>query len=97
MKNADKIKSILKGKKSLLRAKFGVKAIGLFGSYVTGEQKRGSDIDILVEFHESPDFFGFLELERFLHGLLKTKVDLVSKKALKPHIGRCILEQVEYI
>lgn len=97
MKNAEKIKSILRAKKPLLESAYGVKSIGLFGSFVRGEQKKNSDIDILVEFRVAPDFFGFLELEEYLHGALKAKVDIVSKKALKPHIGKRILEQVEYV
>ena len=71
-----------------------MKTIGVFGSYVRGEQKRESDIDVLVEFEEPVGLFEFMDLEAYLTGLLDVKVDLVSKKALKPHIGQHILEEV---
>jgi predicted nucleotidyltransferase len=71
-----------------------VKTIGVFGSYVRGEQKRGSDVDVLVEFEEPVGLFEFMDLEDYLSELLGVKVDLVSKKALKPHIGENILQEV---
>lgn len=82
--------------KPTLREKFEVEAIGVFGSYVRGEQKRGSDVDVLVEFSEDAHmgFFKFLDLEEFLSRKLGVKVDLVTKDALKPYIGKCILQEV---
>ena len=58
------------------------------------KQKDISDIDILVEFYEPIGFFAFLDLEEYLTGLFNTKVDLVSKKALKPRIGKYILQEM---
>jgi predicted nucleotidyltransferase len=52
MKTLEEIKKILKQHKRELKEKYGVKEIGIFGSYVRGEQKKKSDIDILVEFYE---------------------------------------------
>ena len=71
-----------------------MKTIGVFGSYVRGEQKRQSDVDVLVEFEEPVGLFEFMDLEMYLTDLLGVKVDLVSKKALKPHIGERILKEV---
>lgn len=71
-----------------------VKYLGVFGSYIRNEQKRGSDLDILVEFYETPSLFQFIRLEHYLGELLGTKVDLVMKDALKPAIGRQILKEV---
>jgi predicted nucleotidyltransferase len=88
------IKSTLYKHKLFLVDRFKVKTIGVFGSYVRGEQKDGSDIDILVEFSEPVGFFAFLDLEEYLTGLLGVKVDLVSKKALKPRIGKHILQEL---
>lgn len=85
---------ILKKHKSVIEKRFKVKEIGIFGSYVRGEQKNISDIDILVEFYEPVGFFAFLDLEEYLTGLFNTKVDLVSKKALKPRIGKYILQEM---
>jgi hypothetical protein len=82
--------------KTELKRKFKVKTIGVFGSYVRGEQKQGSDVDILVEFSEDAEigFFKFLDLEEFLSRKLGVKVDLVTKNALKPYIGERILQEV---
>lgn len=71
-----------------------MKTLGVFGSFVRGEQTQGSDIDVLVEFAEPIGLFEFMALENYLTDLLGTKVDLVSKKALKPHIGKRILQEV---
>jgi len=94
MKSLKEIRIILKKHKSIIEKRFKVKEIGIFGSYIRGEQKDISDIDILVEFYEPIGFFSFLDLEEYLTGLFNTKVDLVSKKALKPRIGKYILQEM---
>ena len=96
MKPADRIMAILRRELGTLRKIYNVKGIGLFGSYVRGEQKKGSDIDILVEFQQPISLFKFLEMEEHLGELLGGKVDLVSRKALKPRIGRRILSEAVY-
>ena len=77
-----------------LRREYAVASLGLFGSYVRGEQRKGSDLDVLVEFSEVPGMLRFLDLERDLSHLLGVSVDLVHKEALKPSIGKRILEEV---
>jgi len=69
----------------------------VFGSVVKGEERKGSDIDILVEFRRTPDFFEFLRLEEYIKNLLGARVDLVTKEALNPYIGKRILEEVVYL
>ena len=96
MKTLEQIKGILVLHKETLKSRFKVKEIGVFGSFARGEQRKKSDIDILVEFREPVDFFEFLDLEDYLENLLDSKIDLVSKKALKPYIGKRILEEVVY-
>jgi len=93
-KSLDRIKEILKKHEKELKEKYGIKEIGIFGSYLRGEAKEESDLDILVEFEKTIGFFKFLELEEYLSNLIGIKVDLVSKKALKPHIGKYILKEV---
>ena len=85
---------ILKGVLPGLAERYSVKSMGVFGSYVRNEQESGSDVDILVEFHDPPGLLGCLELEGHLEELLGVRVDLVMKGALKPRIGRRILEEV---
>ncbi|MBO8182558.1 MAG: nucleotidyltransferase family protein [Archaeoglobus sp.] len=90
----EEIVKVIEKHKDELKEKYGVKKIGIFGSFVRGEAKEDSDVDILVEFEKPIGFFKFLELEDYLGSLIGRKVDLVSKKALKPHIGKYILEEV---
>lgn len=94
MKNLSEIKRILSSHKDYLKKNYNVKYIGIFGSFVRGEQKKTSDVDILVDFNSPIDFFEFIKLEEELSKLLGIKVDLVSKKALKPYIGKYILKEV---
>jgi predicted nucleotidyltransferase len=82
------IKRKLEGLKPELMANFKVKYIGVFGSYVRGEEKKGSDLDVLVEFED------FARPENLLSEKLGVKVDLVEKSTLKPRIGKRILEEV---
>jgi predicted nucleotidyltransferase len=91
------IESVLKAHKQELREEYGVKKIGIFGSFIRNENKKNSDIDILVEIGIPMGFFKFLGLERYLSHLLGVKVDLVTKNALKPHIGRQILDEIRYV
>jgi predicted nucleotidyltransferase len=96
MKTLKEIKIQLQMLKPLLSERYGVETIGVFGSYTRGEQTKKSDIDVLVTFREDahPGFFKFLDLEELLTKKLDIKVDLVSKDALKPFIGKHILEEV---
>ena len=76
-----------------LQARYGVESLGIFGSYVRQEQSQRSDLDILVTFSETPSLLTFVALENDLSDLLGVSVDLVMKSALKPHLGRRILEE----
>ncbi|MEK7400068.1 MAG: nucleotidyltransferase family protein [Candidatus Poribacteria bacterium] len=77
--------------------KYKVKSLGIFGSYVRGEQKKRSDLDVLVEFAEPIGLFEYIALERELGERTGKKVDLVMKTALKPRIGKHILAEVRYL
>ncbi|MHB1252780.1 MAG: nucleotidyltransferase family protein [Candidatus Humimicrobiaceae bacterium] len=94
MEKLAEIRNIINSSRYDLVNKYKVKEIGIFGSFVRGQQSKKSDIDILVEFSEPIGFFEFLDLEEYLEKILKNKVDLVSKKALKPNIGKHIIEEV---
>jgi len=97
MKRLRDIKAILTEHKPEIQKRFKVKEIGIFGSYRRGQQKRKSDVDVLVEFSEPVGLFEFMDLEEHLQSLFGIRVDLVSKKALKPAIGERILKEVVYI
>ena len=97
MLNLEEIEAILKSHRRELEEKFGVKEIGVFGSYVRGEATERSDVDILVDFYEVPSLLGFIELEEYLEDLLGIKVDLVMKSSLKPKIGEHVGRKVIYV
>jgi len=97
MGKIEEIKRELEELKPILREKFKVKSIGLFGSYIRGEVTRKSDLDVLVEFSEPIGFFEFIELEDFLSEKLDVKVDLVMEKTLKPRIKDRILKEAVYV
>ncbi len=97
MTEVEKITKKLKENMPTLREKYRVKTLGIFGSYIRGEQKKKSDVDILVEFEKPLGLLEFVGLELQLSKLLGKKVDLVMKTALKPKIGKHILEEVQYI
>ncbi|ODS34348.1 MAG: hypothetical protein SCARUB_00479 [Candidatus Scalindua rubra] len=94
MSEIEGIKSKIRKIMPILRDKYKIKMIGVFGSYIRGEQKKRSDIDILVEFYEAIDLFTFVELEEFLSEALGIKVDLVMKDTLKHRIRDGILNEV---
>ena len=97
MKTLEEIKNILIQHKKELRQKYNVGEIAIFGSHARGKPKEKSDVDILVEFEEPIGLFDFLDLEERLGQMLGAKIDLVSKKALKPHIGKYILNEAVYL
>ena len=70
-----------------------VERLQLFGSYVRGEEKAGSDLDILVNFSETPSLLEFIALENYLSDVLGVKVDLVMSQALKEPLQHIILEE----
>ncbi|KYC46496.1 MAG: Nucleotidyltransferase domain protein [Candidatus Methanofastidiosum methylothiophilum] len=97
MKSLEEIERLIEEHKDEITARYYVKEIGLFGSYLKGQANPKSDLDILVEFEKTPGLFDFLDLEEYLTDLLGIKVDLVMKKSLKPYIGKIILNEVKYI
>ena len=91
------IKRAIKSNKKFLRQQYGVKEIGIFGSFARGEQKRKSDVDVLVDFDNVPDLIKFIELERKLQRLLGMKVDLVRKQAIRDELKDSILRELKIV
>ncbi|MCK5735626.1 MAG: nucleotidyltransferase family protein [Spirochaetaceae bacterium] len=98
MTTLDQIKRILTQKKPIL-AKAGIKEIGVFGSFVRGEQKPESDLDILIDIERpaAMDLLTLITLEQELSEDLGVSVDLVLKSMLRPALGRTILSEVQYL
>ena len=97
MKNFDEIMKQLQTHKQNLKDDYGVISVGIFGSYVRGEQTEKSDVDMLVELEKPVGLVKFIQLENHISNLLGIKVDLATKKALKPYIGQRILREVRYV
>jgi predicted nucleotidyltransferase len=99
MRTLGEIKIQLESLKPILKDKFQVETIGIFGSYSQGQQQQKSDVDILITFAEPNDIdlLDFIDLKQFLSRKLKTKVDLVEGKSLKHKIKDKILQETIYI
>jgi len=92
--------AILKQNRDYLSAKYGVKRIGVFGSYAKGQPSDESDVDIVVEF-ERPIGFRFVEFAEYLERLLGQDVDVLTPAGLRgiriAHIARDIAESIVYV
>jgi uncharacterized protein len=97
MKKIDHVKKILKKHKEELKEKYKIIEIGIFGSYVRGQQKKRSDIDILVKFKEPVSLFSLIGAEIYLSELLNTKVDLIPKADIRSELKEAILKETVYI
>ena len=98
MKNTNKIStseilSILASLKAEARQRFKAEIKGVFGSYVRGEQKPGSDLDVLVEFEEGANLLDLVGLADFLEEKLNLKVDVVPESALREEIKGIVLKE----
>jgi len=85
-------------KNSKMIKSFGVSKLGVFGSFITGNLKNESDVDLLVEFYpEHKSYDNYINLSYYLEGLLGRKVELVTPQSLSKYIGPHILKQTEYV
>jgi uncharacterized protein len=96
MKTLSEIQELLKEQTPHLQQQYGVKIIGVFGSYVRNEQRHDSDIDILIELEKPPriTLIDLVELEHELSDILGVKVDIALRQNLRRRIGKRILEEV---
>ena len=90
--NRTTVLDTLAAQRAKIQGVFGVKYLGLFGSAARDDMRRGSDIDLLVEFVQSPTFDSYIELQTYLEQILSTKVDLVTVGGLKPR-ARSLVER----
>ncbi|MBM4241948.1 MAG: nucleotidyltransferase family protein [Euryarchaeota archaeon] len=91
-----KVIELLKEHEKELKERYSVIRIGVFGSYVRGEERETSDIDLLVEFAE-PTFDNFMDLVFFLEDLFGKKVDLITPKSISPYISPSIQKEVVWV
>ena len=81
MKTLQEIESILRDQKPILKQKFGVLEIGIFGSFVRGEQKDTSDLDLLIDFEEPIGLIRYVGLQNYLSDKVGERVDWSQSQA----------------
>lgn len=98
MKTRDQILTFLSQNKKLLRDKYHIVRIGLFGSYARGDQNANSDIDLIVEFEENTQnlYELKLQLKDFFRSHLGVEIDICREKYIKPRIKSSILKETVY-
>lgn len=98
MLDKSKILQILRNKKELL-TRYGIKSIGLFGSYSKNEQHEDSDIDILIDFYpEQETFDNLMTIYNILENTFRNyKIEIVTRNGLSKYIGSFILKETEYV
>ncbi|MCI0454652.1 MAG: nucleotidyltransferase family protein [Candidatus Dadabacteria bacterium] len=93
MQTLEEIKTIINRHKDEIKSKYAVKEIGIFGSYVKGEQKETSDVDILVDFEKPVSLLHIVSLENYLSDIVGIKVDILPKKNIRAELKEFILEE----
>lgn len=93
MKTLEEIKVIIAKHEDEIKGKYGLKEIGIFGSYVKGKQEETSDVDILVEFEKPVSLLQIVSLENYLSDIVGIKVDVVPKKNIRAELKESILRE----
>jgi uncharacterized protein len=95
--NKEGLLSILALHRSAIK-EFGVKQLGLFGSFVRNEQRTESDIDFLVDFEpEQYKYRNFISLAYYLEDLLGRRVEVITRSGLSPYLAPHILKELENV
>lgn len=94
MKELNEIKEMLRKNKGVIEKEFKAEIVGIFGSYARGEQKRESDVDIIVRFKEGATLLDLVGLADFIEEKLGIKADIVSERAIRPELKERILKEV---
>jgi uncharacterized protein len=91
--NLEQVREKLHEQLPVLRQKFSVKSLSIFGS-VARRDPQPNDLDLLVEFYDVPGLFGFISLENYLSDILGVKVDLLTLDSLKPRVSRNVVKEM---
>lgn len=95
MYTTDQILKILRDKKPHLQKKYPLSELGIFGSYARGDFNETSDIDILVDFNDRIDGFDYIRLAHELEDAFSHKIDVVSRRGIKPqylpYVEKCLI------
>lgn len=93
----EKLRAKLRAEMPYLSQRYSVERLGIFGSYVRGEETEESDLDLLVTFTEKPDLFDYVDLERHLENVLDLPVDIGMPSELKAFARSQAEQEVEYL
>ena len=94
VKDFDEIRKILRKNEDIIARDFKAEIVGIFGSYARGEQRKESDVDIVVRFKEGASLLDLVGLADFLEEKLGIKVDVVSERAIRPELKDHILKEL---
>jgi predicted nucleotidyltransferase len=94
MRTLEEVRSELRAILPELRARWPIASLGVFGSYVRGEQGEDSDLDLLVDLDRPVSLFTFLEMEEEIGRRLGLRVEMVTRPALRPYAGDSILREL---
>lgn len=97
MTSKDDILATLRAALPDLRQRWPIRSLAIFGSVARDTASANSDLDVLVEFERPLGLSKFLALEDALSALVNRRVDLVTRDALKPHIGRRVLDEAVHL
>ena len=97
MKTLSEITEKISKNRDILAEKYGVRVIGIFGSYTRGEQKKRSDIDLLAEIEKPISLLELVGAEIYLSEVLEAKVDLVPKEDIREELREKILQETVYL
>ena len=92
--NSEDILAKLRELRPIITARYKAKEVGIFGSFVRGEQSASSDIDILVEFEDGADLFDLIGLTLYLEEIFQRQVDVVPKRALRAELQDSVLREL---
>jgi len=93
MKTVDEIRTIIRQHQDILAERYGIKIVGLFGSYIRGEQRRRSDLDLLADILYPISLLELVGAEIYLSDILGVKVDLVPKRNVRAELQDAILKE----
>lgn len=94
---AHDIKQRLAVLKPILAEKYHIHRVGIFGSYIRGDQQAASDLDVLIDYDDAPTLLMLIELEEYLSEAMGIHVDLVTLNGIKRQLKEQILNEVEYV
>jgi len=93
MKTLEEIRATIRQHQEILAERYGVRVVGVFGSYVRGEQRRGSDLDLLADLADRVSLLEFVGAELYLSEVLGVKVDLIPKRVVREELRESIFKE----